>query len=96
MVLARINLKSGQKESFILEAQDLITATREENGCISYELYSSTEHTDVLMMFEIWENMECLNSHIKTDHYKKFGKSTRDQLEEEIEVKSYSVGSTLK
>lgn len=92
MVLARMNLKSGKKDSFIKEAKDLISATRLENGCISYDLYSSIEEADVLMMVEIWEDMNCLNSHVETDHFKKFGESSKPWLENEIEIKSYTVG----
>ena len=91
IVTAKFNIKSGNKDSFILEAQKLISATRNENGCMEYSLYSSTEEEDILVMLEQWEDMDSLNKHIKTKHFKNFGTILEKFLTKEMEVKSYSV-----
>lgn len=93
IVTARMNIKTGQKELFIKETEDLVRATRQEKGCLSYDLFSHTTDEDVLLMLELWENMDSLNSHVKTEHFKKFKQSTKHLLEKEMEIKSYSVGA---
>ena len=91
IVTATMNLKPNKKEEFILKAQDLISATRLEEGCISYGLYVSTENKDELVMLERWEDNNSLNKHMETDHFKQFGNTIKQLLTGKIDVKSYSV-----
>ena len=93
IVTAMMNVKPGKKDAFILESKDLVVNTRQEKGCISYDLLASTEDEDILVMLEKWENIESLNTHMETDHFKKFGGTIERFLKEEIEIKSYSVDS---
>ena len=91
IVTATMNLKPHKKEEFILKAQDLISATRLEEGCISYGLYASTENKDELVMLERWEDINSLNKHMEKDHFKQFGITIKQLLSEKIDVKSYPV-----
>ena len=90
MVTAKITAKSGERDNIIAKAQDLITSSRLDSGCISYNLYASTENEDVLLMFEQWENFELLQSHMQTEHFKAFGTATGDILAGEIDIRVYS------
>ncbi|HEX7468836.1 MAG TPA: putative quinol monooxygenase [Methanobacterium sp.] len=94
IVTAMMNVKPGIKHAFILEAKQLVEATRSEKGCISYDLLASTENDDLLVMLEKWEDIDSLNRHMETDHFKKFGDTIERFLTNEIEVNSYSVDST--
>jgi quinol monooxygenase YgiN len=91
IVTAMMYVKPGNKDVFILEAKDLITATRQEKGCISYDLLASTEDEDVLVMLERWEDMDSLDEHMETKHFKQFGSTIEHLLAKEIDIKSYSV-----
>ncbi|MGB9977977.1 putative quinol monooxygenase [Methanobacterium sp.] len=90
MVTAKIRSKSGERNNIIAKAQDLITSSRLDPGCISYNLYASTENENVLLMFEQWENFELLQSHMQTEHFKVFGTATEDILAGEIDISIYS------
>jgi quinol monooxygenase YgiN len=91
IVTAMMYVKPGNKDAFILEAKDLISATRQEEGCISYNLLASTEDDDVLVMLERWEDMDSLDKHMETRHFKQFGATIKHLLAKEIDIKSYSV-----
>jgi quinol monooxygenase YgiN len=91
IVTATITAKHGKRDEIISQSQDVIESTRLESGCISYELFASTEDENVLVMFERWENIEALELHKQTDHYKAFGPSIKDLLEKKIELGVYSV-----
>ena len=65
LVKATITAKPGDRDKIISRSQDVIGPTRSELGCISYELFASTEDKDVLIMFEQWENREVLESTCK-------------------------------
>lgn len=91
IVTATITAKPGKREEIISKSQNLIKYTRLEPGCISYNLYASTEDEDALVMIEQWENKEVLDTHMQTDHFKAFGAAVSDILAEELGIDLYSV-----
>jgi quinol monooxygenase YgiN len=91
IVTAMMYVKPGNKTQFISEAKNLISATRQEAGCISYDLLASTEDEDVLIMLERWEDMDSLDKHMNTRHFKQFGATIEHLLAKEIDIKLYSV-----
>ena len=54
--------------------RECIAATRQEDGCISYELFESTTDPNKLVFVEQWQSAECLPLHSKSDHMKAFGR----------------------
>lgn len=90
IVTAKMKVKSGFKDKFVGEAQDLIKHTRSEEGCLSYSLYSDTDDPDHLVMLEHWKDMSSLDSHMESDHFKKFGEILDKYLEEDIEIAKFS------
>jgi quinol monooxygenase YgiN len=89
IVTAKMTVKPEMKEVFILESKDLISSTRKEKGCISYDLYINTENKNELIMLENWDDIDSLNKHMETDHFKKFGSTLKKFLTKEIEIKTY-------
>jgi quinol monooxygenase YgiN len=90
ILTATITAKLGKRDELISKSQDLIKSTRSEPGCISYDLYASTENDDALVMIEQYENKEALDAHMQSDHFKAFCGATADILAEEMGVDIYS------
>jgi quinol monooxygenase YgiN len=90
MVTAKIRAKSGERDNIIAKSQDLIESSCLDPGCISYNLYASTANADLLLMLEQWENLEVLQSHMETEHFKAFGADTENILAEEMNISVYS------
>ncbi len=90
IVSAIITAKKGNRNEIIAKSQNVIESTRKEEGCISYQLYASTEDADVLLMFEKWENREALDNHMQTEHFAAFGDSIGGLIAVEIEIGIYS------
>ena len=93
MVTAKITAKPDEKDEIISKAQDLIDSSRFESGCISYNLYASTEEENVLLMLEQWENQEVLQLHMQTEHFQAFNTAIKDKLAGEVSIKVYSAES---
>lgn len=91
LVTAKITAKTGQRNRIIENAKNLVESTRKEPGCISYDLYSSTEDENILLVLEKWENQEALDIHLETDHFLAFGQDCEDLLAEEMDVTIYPV-----
>lgn len=73
-VIATLTVKPEMKAELFSSAKDCIVATRQEKGCISYELFESTLDSKKLVFVEEWESPECLPLHSKSDHMKTFGR----------------------
>lgn len=79
IVAAKITCPPGKRDAFIKEARACIDATRNEAGCLLYELYASTEDADKLIYYEHWKSRADLDRHIGSEHMKAFGKIKAEQ-----------------
>lgn len=50
--------------------EKLVIATRNERGCIRYNLHRDIDDDSILTMIEEWENEDCLKAHFETEHFK--------------------------
>ncbi|MCD8138763.1 MAG: antibiotic biosynthesis monooxygenase [Planctomycetaceae bacterium] len=78
IVTAKVTASPGRRDEFVALAQDCIAATRREDGCISYELYASTENPDDLLYFERWASQEAVERHGTSAHMAAFRKKRAD------------------
>ncbi len=90
IVLAKATSKDGMKNKILNEAKSLIDATRAENGCIEYNLYDPIDSEDTLLFVEKWKGKEFLGSHLKQDHFIKFGSDIEDYLAKDLDISVYS------
>lgn len=88
IVNATIKPKTGKKEEIVNKAENLINASREHEGNISYNLYNDTE-SDTLLFVEKWETKELLQKHMETDEFISFGHETKELMEGELSVEVY-------
>ncbi len=68
-VIASITLKPGLREQFVDKARTAIIApTRQEPGCIFYDLTRSTTDDNLAVFVERWESREALATHLDSAH----------------------------
>lgn len=67
-VIARIITKPGTGDRVKSVLSDLIEPTRQELGCISYELLQNSQDSDELVLLEEWEDRTALDSHTAASH----------------------------
>lgn len=68
-VVAKNKVMNDKIEIVINLYEELVTATRKEDGCIKYELYQDETDSTVLTMIEEWEDKAALDKHMKTEHF---------------------------
>ncbi|MEG0283483.1 MAG: putative quinol monooxygenase [Erysipelotrichales bacterium] len=68
-VIAQAKLKEGSFEKVLALYEELVTKTRKEEGCISYELFSELNNENNIALIEEWTSLEALDKHTKTDHF---------------------------
>ena len=89
VVIANVVLKDASDGMFVEAAQNCIECTRKEEGNISYNLFSNTEDGNKYSFVEEWESQAALDAHMKTPHFKEFGKAIGDLLAAALEIKVY-------
>ena len=89
IVTASLEVKKDKKGALVPIILDLIFRTKQEKGCISYELLQSTENEYCQTFLERWESMDDLNAHMKTEHFIKFSERTKDFFVKDLEISVY-------
>lgn len=93
VLTAKFRVKPHCKVELLKLVEELVKKTRAEDGCISYNLYTSTEDENELMFFEEWESREHLKVHAKSAHVQYYMAQKADLLERDSELKIYDVAT---
>lgn len=67
----------------------LVQHTRQEKGCISYELFQDVANPNKLTMIEEWEAQEYIDNHFNTAHYKEIRPQIVPKLAAKTEMTMY-------
>ena len=69
-VVALVNVRPDKLQETFEAFDPLIAATRQEDGCISYEMLQNLEDPYDLTFVEEWASQEALEAHFETEHFK--------------------------
>ena len=68
-VIAQFSVKENKINDFLAKCQELIKHTRQEAGCVSYELQQNTEQANHYVFLEQWKSKADLELHFATPHF---------------------------
>lgn len=68
-VVAKNYAKSEALKEIHALYEELVKLTREEPGCIQYELFADASAPEKLTMIETWESREALDQHLTSAHF---------------------------
>jgi quinol monooxygenase YgiN len=71
-LIARIDVQPGQGGVVGAALKELAIPSRQEAGCILYDVCRATESPDTLLVLEEWESKEILDAHMQTPHFGAF------------------------
>lgn len=91
-VVAKVVAKKNSVEAVKVELLKLISPTRQESGCIEYNLHQDNLDPAVFLFYETWESSAAIENHINTDHYKAYVKALDGLLEEKVVNKMTRIG----
>ncbi len=90
VIVAKLNIKKAFKDQFLELAEKLITNTRKEEGCLSYNLYQNSFSEDPEFMFyEEYKNEEAINIHSSSDYLVNFFKNVKPLLSSEAVINKF-------
>jgi quinol monooxygenase YgiN len=89
-VVARLRARPGQETELRHQLQRLVTPTRAEPGCISYELSESKTEPGHFLFYEVWKSDADLDEHFQTAHMKAIGKMLPQLLAEPMDLSKWN------
>jgi quinol monooxygenase YgiN len=88
-VVAELQAKPGREEALRRAVLALIEPTRQEEGCVQYDLHVHTNDPGRFVFYENWTSREHLDRHAASAHLKEFGTVSADLLTEPPRVETY-------
>ncbi len=68
ILVAEVKAKVGEEENVKKALVAMVAPTREEPGCLCYNLHQSKVDPTKFMFYEQWASQEALDTHGKTPH----------------------------
>lgn len=68
-VVAKKHVNEGKVEEVVKLYEELVIASRREEGCIKYELYQDEQDSSILAVIEEWESRKALDKHMNSEHF---------------------------
>ena len=84
-------VKADYRDEALELMKRMSVASREEEGCISYEFYVGLSDINTLLLFQEWDNVDSLQAHFETEHMEEFLKVLPDILDGEPTTRRYEV-----
>ncbi|MBP9865421.1 MAG: antibiotic biosynthesis monooxygenase [Candidatus Omnitrophica bacterium] len=85
-VIAVIEAKRGCESRVKQALLGLIPATREEKGCVDYELHVQKNRKGSFLFYENWLTKSHLDKHLAMPHLKAFGEATQGLLAKPVSI----------
>ncbi|MDD2468104.1 MAG: putative quinol monooxygenase [Desulfobulbus sp.] len=86
-VVAKLVARKEAIETAKAEVLKMVQPTRQEPGCIEYRLHQDNQGPAVFLFYENWENLSCLEQHIKSAHYQSYAAAVANLLSEKVVCK---------
>lgn len=74
--------KKGMEDYVKQFLSDLMKKSRQDKGCITYNIHQSTENPQEFMLYSVWDDKGAFNRHNETSHMQEF----KHQLHKELFV----------
>lgn len=68
-IIVHFLVKQGKKEEFHKAMEELLIKSREEEGCLLYDIYEGRDDTNSVVLLEHWKDQVAIDIHGKTDHF---------------------------
>lgn len=80
-IIAHITAKDNSVDLVKAELEKLIPVTRDEEGCIRYDLFQDNDSPAHFMFHESWATRELWQAHMENQHLKDFSAATEGAVE---------------
>jgi quinol monooxygenase YgiN len=79
IVTAFLTPNEGQEEEVLSALKKVQAASRQEAGCLTYNLHKSVDD-NTFVLYEEWANKESIEKHINSNHYQEYRDTISDRV----------------
>lgn len=91
--IAFIRAKARQSEELGRRLLDLVEPSRQEPGCINYDLHRSESDPDSWCVYENWRSADDLAAHFTLPHMQAFITRVPELVEGELDLRRFTMVS---
>lgn len=85
-VIAKVTAKENETEAVKSALKSVVAPTRNEEGCVLYDLHQDIENKNIFFFYEEWDSVVHLENHRMSAHMVHLGETIKDLLEKHMEV----------
>ena len=89
VVLDNLTVAEGKGNDVVEAFKKVVPLIRQDPGTVSYNILQAADNLDKITVLEKYENREALQYHGQTEHFREFGRSTRDLFAGRAEITLY-------
>ena len=93
VIAGTISIDPEKRDAAVGAAVEMMQATRQEAGCISYTFSADLTEPGGFRIFEEWESQEALDAHFKAPHMAKFQAAMGGFGVRDMQVQRYEIAS---
>ncbi len=86
-VVAIAKAKPGQEEALKEALTRLVAPSKDDTGCIAYDLHQDVADPAVFIFYERWESKDLLDQHLAQPHLTAFGEKAGELLDGPFDVR---------
>jgi autoinducer 2-degrading protein len=75
-----IDVAPAQIDNYLTALKENGAASVHEPGCRAFNIAVSQKDTNHVFVFEVYDNAAAFDSHLETDHFKKYAAATKDMV----------------
>ncbi len=91
IVKGLIPVRDEVRDSALSLVQTLAQSARDEDGCLSYEVYVQADAPRVIMLWQQWRTLDALERHFDSDHVDAFLDRIPDMIDGEVHSLRFDV-----
>ena len=95
VVIGRVVTDATRRGDLVRIGQAVASASRAEEGCLSYRVYQDTEAENEFVFVEEWESQEALTRHFGTPHIARFMEAIPAAVVAPPDVRFHTIASSV-
>lgn len=72
VLMARLKVKADKIEEAKSAALAIVEPSRNEPGCLNYDVHQTIDDPTVFLWHETWENQQAIDEHFEMSYFKEF------------------------
>jgi len=91
ILTAILTTVDGRGDEVEAKFKELVPKVLNDPGALTYNVHRAVDDPNKFLVYERYENEEALKYHGSTDHFKEFGRSSREMFAGRAELQFYKI-----